>query len=103
MTADPYIPQYAEPAGEGTAQLPAVEPAPADPAKAPFWTLNRRRAVYWLTMAALIVAGIQQGFITTEATGAWLDALASAGPGLAALAGGIGSLILALRNPTPDN
>ena len=44
----------------------------------------------------------QQGWITTEATGAWLDALAASGPGLAALAGGIGSLILALRNPTPD-
>ena len=71
-------------------------------AKQQWWTLSRRRALYWAAMIAMIVAGVQQGWITTEATGAWLDALAASGPGLAALAGGIGSLILALRNPTQD-
>ena len=97
---DDYIPERAEPAGEDTEQLPAVEP---EPVKEKWWTLSRRRTLYWAAMIAMIVAGIQQGWITTEATGAWLDALAASGPGLAALAGGIGSLILALRNPTPDN
>ena len=95
-----YTPERAEPAGEDTEQLPAVEP---EPTKQQWWTLSRRRTLYWAAMIAMIVAGIQQGWITTEATGAWLDALAASGPGLAALAGGIGSLILALRNPTPDN
>ena len=96
-----YTPERAEPAGEDTEQLPAVEPADTT-TKQQWWTLSRRRALYWAAMVAMIVAGIQQGWITTEATGAWLDALAASGPGLAALAGGIGSLILALRNPTPD-
>lgn len=98
---DDYIPERAEPAGEDTEQLPAVEPAEAT-TKQQWWTLSRRRTLYWAAMIAMIVAGIQQGWITTEATGAWLDALAASGPGLAALAGGIGSLILALRNPTQD-
>ena len=86
-----YTPERAEP------DVPEPESQ-----KAPFWTLHRRRTLYWAALVALIAAGIQQGIITTEATGAWLDALAASGPGLAALAGGIGSLILALRNPTPD-
>ena len=91
---DPYTPERAEP------EAVAV-PAP-EPEKAPFWTLRRRRIMYWGALVALIASGIQQGIITAEAAGAWLDALAASGPGLAALAGGIGSLILALRNPTPD-
>lgn len=98
--SDDYTPERAEPAAEETTQIPTVVPEPVKPQ---WWTLQRRRTLYWVVMAAMIVAGIQQGIITTEATGAWLDALAASGPGLAALAGGIGSLILALRHPTPDN
>lgn len=105
---DDYIPERAAPdtvtaspsATHDSGIATDVEP---EPTKQQWWTLSRRRTLYWAAMVAMIVAGIQQGWITTEATGAWLDALAASGPGLAALAGGIGSLILALRNPTPDN
>ena len=95
FTPDGYTPERA---AEDAEQLTAVEPK-----KQPFWTLQRRRTAYFGVIGALIAAGVYTGIITAESTGAWLDALGTAGPGMAAMMGAVASLIMALRNPTPDN
>lgn len=91
---DNYTPERAADPSE---QIPAVEPA-----KAGWWTLQRRRTLYFSVLAALVGAGVWTGIITAESTGAWLDALGTAGPGMAAMMGAVASLIMALRHPTPD-
>ena len=92
---DNYTPERAADPSE---QIPAVEPP-----KAGWWTLQRRRSAYFGVIAALVAAGVYTGIITAESTGAWLDALGTAGPGMAAMMGAVASLIMALRHPTPDS
>ena len=95
-----YIPERAaEP--DATDQLPTVEPAPAEPAKAPFWTLKNRQYAYRGVFVLMVAMGIHFGLLTVESIGQWVDMLAAAGPGLACLIGAAAN-VMALKNPTPD-